>query len=288
MTQPATIDAPANNGATIAQLPAAKPATPLQRLSQVLEGDEVKAKIGNSLAGLGIDPSRFVRTALSALSQNTFVVEKCSPASIVGSVMRAAALGIELDPSLGQAYIVPRGGAATLQISYRGWLRMAWNSGRLLALDVGEICDKGEVEYLRGTTPRLTIKPPLGDRGKPIAYYCAAQWKDGGSSVEVMSLDDVIKHRDLYSDEWKKKGANSVWGKHFDEMAKKTVLLLARKTWPVSLTPEGTSIDADGNTFEEGIIIDQPAREADPSDGQQEQSAQPGKVKALAIIRNRR
>lgn len=287
MSQTETIDAPAN-GATVAQLPAAKPATPLQRLSQVLEGDEVKTKIGNSLAGLGIDPSRFVRAALSALSQNTYVVEKCSPASIVGSVMRAASLGIELDPSLGQAYIVPRGGAATLQISYRGWLRMAWNSGRLLALDVGEICEKDEVEYLRGTSPRLTIKPPLGARGKVIAYYCAAQWKDGGSSVEVMSYDEVVKHRDLYSEEWKKKGPASVWGKHFDEMAKKTVLLLARKTWPVSLTPEGTTVDADGNAYEEAIIIDQPPQgEASPSDGQQNQGTG-AQVKRLAFLHNRR
>lgn len=220
--------------------------TPIQRVAQVLESEGMKAKLAASLDGMGISPERFARAALAALNANPYVVQKCSVPSVVSAVMTAAALRLELDPALGQGYIVPRGQDARLQIGYRGWLQMAWNSGRLAALDVGIIHEKDKVSYRRGTNPSLDIEPPLGDRGEPIAYYVAAQWASGGVSIEVMSKDDVIEHRNRFSDAWKRKGDKSPWGTDFDQMALKTVIMRARKSWPVSLVPAGIDLDGDG------------------------------------------
>jgi recombination protein RecT len=221
--------------------------TPIQRVAQVLESDGMKSKLAASLDGMGISPERFARQALAALNANPYVVQRCTVPSVVSAVMTAASLRLELNPSLGQAYVVPRGQDATLQIGYRGWLQLAWNSGRLTALDVGVIHEKDQIDYVRGTAPRLDIRPPLGDRGPVVAYYCAAQWVGGGISIEVMSRDEVISHRDRFSDSWKRQGAKGPWGTDFDEMAKKTVVLKARKSWPVSLVPAGVDLDADGN-----------------------------------------
>lgn len=220
--------------------------TPIQRVGAMLESDAMKAKLRASLDGLGISPERFARAALGALAQNNFVAERCTVPSIVTSVMQAASLGLELDPRLGQAYLVPRGNSATLQIGVRGWLQMAYNTGKLLSLDLGEVCERDKVVYRRGTDPQLIVEPPFGDRGDVVAYYCVAQWAGGGVTIETMTKDEVIAHRDRFSDAWKRQGAKSPWGTDFDEMAKKTVLSRARKKWPVSLVPAGAEIDGDG------------------------------------------
>lgn len=220
--------------------------TPIQRVAALLESDEAKSKLSQALAGLNVSPERFTRTALAALAASPFVVERCSAGSIVAAILRAATLRLELDPALGQAYIVPRRDQATLQIGARGWVDLAHRTGRLVAIDVGDICENDVVDYVRGTAPRLDVRPPIGKpRGKPLAYYCAAQWRDGGSTVEVMSVEEIHAIRDAHSEEWQRRGPQSVWGKHPQEMAKKTVVSRARKTWPVAITAEGADDDSD-------------------------------------------
>lgn len=224
--------------------------TPIQKVAKLLETEDTQNKIKASLDGLGISPQRFVRTALAALSTNTYVLQKCNPGSIVAAVLRAATLGLELDPTLAHAYVVPRGGDATLQVSYKGKIALAYRTGNLLAIDVGDICENDKVNYTRGTAPRLEVSPPLTSaRGKVVAYYCAAQWKNGGSTVEVMSLEEILQHRDKFSDEYKRSGAASVWGKNQSEMCIKTVVLRASKRWPTSVADDTESeenyVDAD-------------------------------------------
>jgi recombination protein RecT len=226
--------------------PAPRQMTPIQRVAALLETEEAKTKLAQALSGLNVTPERFTRTALAALAASPYVVERCSAGSIVAAILRAATLRLELDPALGQAYIVPRRDQATLQIGARGWVDLAHRTGKLVAIDVGDICENDAVDYVRGTSPRLEVRPPIGKpRGKVIAYYCAAQWRDGGSTVEVMSVEEIHSIRDAHSEEWQRRGAQSVWGKHPAEMAKKTVVSRARKTWPVAITAEGADDESD-------------------------------------------
>jgi recombination protein RecT len=220
--------------------------TPIQRVAVLLETEEAKTKLAQALSGLNVTPERFTRTALAAPAASPYVVERCGAGSIVAAILRAATLRLELDPALGQAYIVPRREQATLQIGARGWVDLAYRTGKLIAVDVGDICENDVVDYVRGTSPRLDVRPPIGKpRGKVTAYYCAAQWKDGGSTVEVMSLEEIHAIRAAHSEEWQRRGAQSVWGKHPAEMAKKTVVSRARKTWPVAIVADGIDDDSD-------------------------------------------
>lgn len=187
------------------------------------------------------------------MASSPYVVERCSAGSIVASILRAATLRLELDPALGQAYIVPRKDQATLQVGARGWIDLAHRTGKLLAIDVGAIHANDEVEYVRGTSPRLEVRPPLTKpRGPAIAFYCAAQWSGGASTVEVMSLEEIHAIRDAHSEEWQRRGASSVWGKHHDQMCAKTVVSRARKTWPVAISADGLS---DGEDAEEVRVV---------------------------------
>ena len=118
-------------------------------------------------------------------------------------------------------------------------MELSRRSGQLIAMDVGTIHEHDTASLVRGTKPSLTVAIPLdGKRGAILGYYCAAQWKDGGTTVEYMHLDEVIAHRDAHSDEWKRRGASSVWGTNFDAMAKKTVIVRASKTWPIVAIPD--------------------------------------------------
>lgn len=226
--------------ATDSTAPAPRSLTPLQQISALLETPNARAKLAQSLDGLGVSPERFTRTALAALAASPYVVERCSPGSIVAAVLRAATLRLELDPALGQAYIVPRKSEATLQVGARGWIDLAHRTGKLLAIDVGAIHENDAVDYVRGTSPRLEVRPPITKpRGKAVAFYCAAQWAGGASTVEVMGIDEIHAIRDAHSEEWQRRGAQSVWGKHHDQMAAKTVVSRARKTWPVAISADG-------------------------------------------------
>jgi len=226
--------------------PAPRAQTPLQRVAALLDTPEARSKLAQALDGLGVSPERFTRTALAALAASPYVVERCSAGSIVAAILRAATLRLELDPALGHAYIVPRKDQAILQIGANGWKDLAFRTGKLVAIDVGEICEEDQVDYVRGTSPRLEVRPPFTKpRGKVLAYYCAAQWQGGASTVEVMSLEEVTHIRDTYSEEWKRRGASSVWGQHFDAMARKTVVSKARKSWPVAINGDGADLDGD-------------------------------------------
>ena len=71
-----------------------------------------------------------------------------------------------------------------------------------------------------------------------IGGYCIAKLPDGDVMTEVMSAEDIYKVRDT-SKAWKKSGGP--WKDWPDEMAKKTVMKRAAKSWPQ--TPNRQRLD---------------------------------------------
>ena len=63
-------------------------------------------------------PERFTRIALSAVSNNAKLAS-CTPQSFLAAMMNAAQLGLEPNTPLGQAYLIPYGGACQFQIGYK-------------------------------------------------------------------------------------------------------------------------------------------------------------------------
>lgn len=228
----------------IATAPQKKQLTPMQTLAKTLEGPYAE-KIGMALAGTGISPERFTRTALAALNGNKYLVDRCSRESIIISVMSAATLGLELSPTMGHAAIVPRGSEATLQVQYKGKIHLAQQHPKIAAVAVGIIHEKDRYEFCEGTHPELKVYPALGDRGAPIAYYCITHYRDGISVPTVMTHEEIVSHRNKFSDAYKRGGKGAeVWKQHFDAMAFKTVVHRASKLWPLSIPSGGDDDDA--------------------------------------------
>ena len=82
---------------------------------------------------------------------------KSSTASILAAAGKAAALDLPIEPSLGQAYIVPYGGEASFQIGYRGIIALAQRSALMKSIVMTPVF-RGEINnWNRFTETPITI-----------------------------------------------------------------------------------------------------------------------------------
>lgn len=213
-------------------------------------------------------PDRFTRIVLTALSSNP-ELQACTPESFCGAMMTAAQLGLEPNTPLGQAYLIPyrnnRKGVTEcqFQLGYKGLIDLAYRSGQIKSIQAQTVYSNDEFDYELGLEPKLYHKPAISqDRGEPVFFYAVFHTKDGGYGFDVMSVEDIRKHRDRYS----KARNNGPWKTNFEEMAKKTVLKQALKYAPLKTdfvrevnTDESIkNVSVDSYMEEDTSIIDLP------------------------------
>lgn len=122
---------------------------------------------------------------------------------------------------------------------------MAQHHPKIASVSVGTIFEKDTYEFIEGTHPELRVRPALGNRGAPIAFYCITHYKDGPAIPTLMSREEVEGHRDRFSDAYKRGGKGAeVWKQHFEAMAHKTVVHKASKLWPLAI-PGGVEDEAE-------------------------------------------
>lgn len=201
----------------------------LSAIKQTLATPVMKEQVAAALPRhVGVD--KFIRTTLTVLSQNPDLV-KCERSSLMGSIMSAASLGLMPENFLGEAYIVPYKGKATLQVGYKGLLALARRSGEISNISHGVVYEKDEYIYEQGDDSHLMIKPFMGnsDPGPAIFAWCVITLKDGSKQREVMKAYEVEAIR-MASPSKNSPAWRNSWG----EMARKTVLKRALKTAPRS------------------------------------------------------
>jgi len=173
---------------------------------------------------------RFCQVAMT-LFERTPALTACTTASLVGSVVEAAKLGLTLDPVLGHAYVIPyrdnraNTTRAVLIPGYRGLIELAMRSGQVAAI-WADVVRKGDLcEQRQGTDPSLLHKaPPLEERDKTyihkdhiVGAYACAKLTSGTVIHCLMSKAEIEAIKD------KSPGKNSTpWLQHYAEMCKKT------------------------------------------------------------------
>lgn len=181
-----------------------------------------------------ITPERFTRMVLSAISVNPKLAQ-CTPSSFLGAMMSAAQLGLEPNTPLGQAYLIPyknRGvDEVQFQIGYKGLIDLAYRSGEVELVQAHIVYENDDFTLEYGLEPKLVHKPADRDRGEPIKVYAMFKTKSGGYGFDVMSMDEVRRHAEKYSQAYK--SGFSPWKSNFEEMAKKTVLKRVLKYAPL-------------------------------------------------------
>ena len=184
-----------------------------------------------------ITPERFTRIVTTALSTNPKLAE-CTPQSFLGAMMTSAQLGMEVNTPLGQAYLIPRWNSkkqcneCQFQLGYKGLIDLAYRSGEVSTVSAQVVYANDEFEYELGLNPALKHKPAYDDRGEPTYVYATFRTKDGGYGFECMSVAEIRKHAQQFSDAYKR-GYTSPWVTNFEEMAKKTVLKRVLKYAPL-------------------------------------------------------
>jgi recombination protein RecT len=205
----------------------------------------------------GMHADRFRRVVVQALVRNPDLWQ-CTPVSVVSAIVESAQIGLEPTGVLGRAWMLPYAGEAKLIVGFRGYAELAWRADRIL-VKTGAVREGDEFAYQRGTDAFLRHIPALDDAEREADdanitnFWALYQLPDGRSEFEVMSRKAVERIRD------KAKYKNPVWGQHFGEMGRKTVLRRLLKTAPLS--PEVQRVLAK----DEEIDFDTPvARVADP------------------------
>jgi len=170
--------------------------------------------------------------AMQQIYKNDFSAKAAAnnPASFRNAVINIASVGLSLNPATAYAYLVPRDGAICLDISYRGLIKIATDTGSIMWAKA-DIVYEADTFLYNGPAkpPQHTADPFNKERGEVVGCYCIAKTCDGDYLVEVMSEEEIQDIKD------KSKSANSSyspWNTFPNEMRKKAVIKRASKTWP--------------------------------------------------------
>jgi recombination protein RecT len=197
---------------------------PFQNLRTLLAREDVIKEVGRA-APQYLTPARVIRVALTCV-QKTPELQECDALSILGCLIQATQLGLELDGVLGQAYMVPFSNKKTgrkeaqFLVGYRGLISLARRSGHVAYIAAHIVREGDRFEYRQGTKRYLEHCPLLGRPGKPVAVYAIMKTAAGEYDWEVMSWEDVLAHAQRYS----RAVGTGPWQTSPEEMAKKTVL----------------------------------------------------------------
>jgi len=187
------------------------------------------------------------------------------PQSLQQAMASVAAIGLSLNPAKKEAYLITRNVKTKaadgrefwqtrihLEPSYMGLCNIATNTGSIDWVQARCVYAEDEfIDHGPGLRPTHNYNAFKKDRGEFVGVYCVA--KAGGDYLTTtMTADDVISIRDR-SEAWKR-NQSGPWKTDFEEMAKKSVIRNAFKTWPktdkLARMEEAVHISNDNEGFE--------------------------------------
>jgi recombination protein RecT len=230
------------------------------------------------LAG-AMNSGAFVRAAISTIASSPDL-QQATPSSVLGGIMLAAQLKLEIGPALGHFYLTPRkdrGQQICLPIiGYQGYIELAYRSGRIEKIETflvreGDKFDHG-ANSERGRF--FDWNPADYDETRPWTGVVAmAKIKGAGTVWAYLPYSKVIDRRPKY---WE----SGPWKTNPEEMARKTGIRALAPYLPKS-TDLARAIEVDEAKVEsiagvhdlvvtrdepETLVVEQSNAGLDPSD----------------------
>ena len=196
----------------------------LTKITNYMESPVVLARFAKIMGERGA--STYVSSALIAVADSQSL-QKCSPVSIYTASLRAATLRLSVDPGVGQAYLVPFKGRATLVVGYKGLHDMAVRTGKYRYINAAPIYEGEEV-----TEDRFTGFHKIEghkESNKVIGWISAFEMYGGYGKTLYMTVEEIHAHAKQYSSSYSYK--DSTWQTEAPKMEKKTVLRLLLRRW---------------------------------------------------------
>lgn len=243
-----------------------------------LTGDPKIEKAIAAVATQYLTADRFLRLAVNAVKKTPLLMQ-CDPQTVLGSFMTSAALGLEPNTIMQQAFLIPykkrqRQGNEWIdtydcqfQVGARGFVTLAHRSPEIDSLQSEAIHEGDFFEHMLGTESFLKYRKALKDRGQLIGSFCFTKLASGTEMATVLPLDEIEKIRsksETYNalmrniqsaqnhsekEKAEKKLAETPWVMWADDMAAKSATKKHAKQLP--LTPgdglaAAVALDADG------------------------------------------
>lgn len=164
---------------------------------------------------------------LAVANDESGALQQCQVESIYHSALRAAALRLSVDPSTGQAYLVPFSGRATLIVGYKGLYDMAVRTNKYRYINVGPVYEgeKVEVNRISGFHSLSGTKQGNGI----IGWIGAFEMFNGFGHTLYMTVEEIHEHAKKHSKSYGHK--RSGWQTDPQAMERKTVLRLLLRKW---------------------------------------------------------
>lgn len=196
----------------------------------------------------GLKESDFMREvsfAVQAVNASPQLA-KCSPASLMKSVINIAQSGLTLNPVSKYAYLVPRykknaGLEAVLEPSYMGLYKLLTDAGIVKSISCQLIYEGDEIEIDLAADKQVVKHVPYVLTGKPKGEikggYSLAALPDGNYHCEIMSaadFDDIKQRSESFKAFEAGKLKSCTWTTDKHEMSRKTIIKRHFKYLPKS------------------------------------------------------
>lgn len=167
---------------------------------------------------------RVIQLATTVVAANPRLKE-CTPASLIGAVMQASTLGLDITPQFGQCHLIPRNNKktgkleATFQVGYKGYIQLIRRTGEVSTVYAYVVRQNDIFEYELGLDPKLRHIPATDNRGEMTHAYAVIRFKDGGFLFEILGKADVMRAkekseaRDSKYSPWNTQEEESMWRK---------------------------------------------------------------------------
>jgi recombination protein RecT len=199
----------------------------LTKITNYMESPSIQARFAKIMGERGA--SNYISSVLIAVADSK-ALQECAPASIYTNALRAATLRLSVDPGVGQAYLVPFKGRATLVVGYKGLHDMAVRTNRYRYINVSCIYEGQEV-----TEDQITGFHKIGGarKGNKIIGWIGAFEMlprfGGYSKTLYMTVDEIHDHGKRYSKSYNR--SDSPWQTEPAKMERKTILRLLLRRW---------------------------------------------------------
>ena len=204
----------------------------------------LKPELKNALAKT-VKPEYIISVTFSAIRANPDLLQ-CSPVSLANCVLQSAQIGLSLDPTLGEAYMVPFNNSktqrkeATFMVGYKGFVKLGYQSQDVKDITAYIVYENDFFAYEHGSNETLRHIPATGDRGKMVGAYAQTHLVRGGYIFEYMSKEEID---DIRSKSKAKDG--SAWREHYEAQARKTPLRHIFKFMPNATAAVTRAVDLD-------------------------------------------
>ena len=193
---------------------------------------EAQAHFSASLTDKSLLFEREAGFAIQQLSKDyAQQVAMSNQQSVFDAIVNVAAIGVSLNPTKKQAYLVPRDGKICLDVSYMGLMDLAMATGSIKWAQAALVCEADTFSLVAlDKPPQHTYNPFSKDRGEVVGVYVTIKTVHDEYLTHTMAIADVLAIRDR-SQAWAKT-KKGPWLTDEGEMIKKTCVKQAYKYWP--------------------------------------------------------